>query len=98
MTLYGLISSLAWTASAVLFIERGYAFASRWLAAQVVDATANERPEIPDDLMALALSEDAGSEEATKQAQQSVVDAIYDAYRRYRDWNKVRSAMGVGTV
>jgi len=59
---------------------------------------AEERPAIPADLMAIALSEDAGSHEATKMAQESVVDAIYDAYRRTKDWNKVRAAMGVGEL
>lgn len=98
MTLYGLFASLAWTATAVLFVERGHALVSRMLD-QRERETGTEAPvEIPDDLMALALSEDGGSDEATKQAQQSVMDAVLDAYRRLKDWNKVRTAMGVGTI
>lgn len=100
MTLPGLFASLAWTATAVLFVARLDRFAHRWLDTRTPDANplADNRPEIPTDLQALALSEDGGSDEATKQAQQSVTDAIYDAWRRYKDWNKVRAAMGIGAM
>lgn len=96
MTGYGLVASLAWTASAVLFVARTDRFVNRWLDARTKDPQGV--PPIPDDLMALALSENAGSEEATKQAQQSVLDAIAERFRQYKDWNKVRAAMGVGMV
>lgn len=98
MTLYGLFASLAWTATAVLFVERGRALASRLLDQRERETGTEPPVVIPDDLMALALSEDGGSDEATKQAQQSVVDAVLDAYRRLQDWNKVRSAMGLGSL
>lgn len=98
MTGYGLVASLAWTASAVLFVERSFTVAVRYLDQRQRETVGEPPVAIPDDLMALALSEDAGSDAATKEAQQSVVDAITDAYRRLRDWNKVRAAMGVGAV
>ena len=46
---------------------------------------------IPDDLDAVAL------QESELHAQESVREACREAFERYKDWNKVRTALGVGT-
>lgn len=100
MTIYGLIASLAWAALAAFVVLRAEKIVGRWLdmTDPVKRASATEMPAIPDDLMAMAMQEDAGSDEATKVARQGVVDAIRERWRIYKNWNKVRSAMGVGEV
>lgn len=100
MTVYGLIASIAWAALAAFVVLRAEKIAFRWLdmTDPVKRASAMEIPPIPDDLMAIAMQEDAGGDEATKAARQGVVDAIRERWRLYKNWNKVRSAMGVAEV
>lgn len=94
------VLAIIWAALCGLFLWRLDRFAHRWLDQKDPEkrARAYEQPPIPDDLMALAMQEDAGSDEATKVARQGVVDAIRERYRLYKDWNKVRTAMGTGHV
>jgi len=95
VTAFGLVASLAWTATAVLFVARLSAFAHRWLS-MVEKRSASKQPEppveIPNDLTALALSE------TEKWAQDSVLEAIRERYAALHDWNKVRAAMGIGAI
>jgi len=92
MTLYGLLASLAWTASAVFFVSRSSAVASRWLELKGVSRSAAVPADVPDDLVALAMME------SERHAQDSTMDAIREAFVRYNDWNKVRAAMGIGEM
>lgn len=48
--------------------------------------------EVPDDLMAVAM------QERESWAQEEVMRVIRERYDDLQDWNKVRSAMGVGRI
>lgn len=91
MTLYGLLASLAWALTGALFIARLDRFAHRWLSLKQreqipVDAT------IPDDLQAFAMLE------TEKWAADATLKVIREKWESFRDWNKVRASLGVGTV
>jgi len=45
---------------------------------------------VPEDLMALAMQENE------MWAQEELMRVIRERYEMYRDWNRVRSAMGLG--
>lgn len=87
--LSSLLSSLAWTASAVLCIYRADRIAHRWLAMKEQRTAVPEPVEIPDDLVGLALAE------SEKWAQDAIVKVVRERWDQYKDWNKVRAAMGV---
>jgi hypothetical protein len=98
MTLFGLLASLAWTASAVLFVERLSRFAHRWLDA-ITSARAEHTPVvIPDDLEALVSEEQGSSVDQTALIQDQLRTAILERYAKLKDWNKVRRAMGLGAM
>lgn len=95
MTLYGLLASLAWAATAAFCICRGDVIAHRWLSItekRVVAKLPEDPIVVPDDLMALALGE------TEKWAQDSVIEVIRERWNALHDWNKVRMAMGIGGV
>lgn len=92
MTAYGLIASLAWTASAVLFVARSDRFLNRWLDARQTQTTDRSPIAIPDDLIGFAMAE------TEKWAQDSVLKVIRERYDEFKDWNKVRAAIGVAQV
>lgn len=48
--------------------------------------------EIPDDLVAVALQENE------VWAQEEMTRVIREKYEQYRDWQKVRAAMGIGRI
>jgi hypothetical protein len=54
------------------------------------DAEALKDEEVPEDLMALAMQENE------MWAQEELMRVIRERYEMYRDWNRVRSAMGLG--
>lgn len=90
MTVYGLLAAITWAALAAFFVLRLDAFARLWL-----DRTRplDERSiEIPDDLMALASSENE------KWAQDQTIDAIRERFATLQDWQKVRRAFGIGEL
>ena len=61
-----------------------------WRARQ----TRQEVPEIvvPDDLMAFAMSH------SEQWAQEDALRAVQQSYETWKDWNRVRAAMGIGRV
>ena len=91
MTLYGLLASLAWTALAVLLVSRLDRFGHRWLT-QADVSTQSTVVEVPNDLLGLAMGE------TEKWAQDATLDVIRQRYETYKDWNKVRAAMGIGAI
>ncbi len=48
--------------------------------------------EVPDDLVAVAM------QERESWAQEEVMRAVRERYEELRDWNKVRSAFGIGRI
>lgn len=48
--------------------------------------------EVPDDLVAYAM------QEREAWAQEEVLRAVRERYEELRDWNKVRSAVGIGRI
>lgn len=60
---------------------------------QSMESAAPQMPEIvdvPEDLMALAMQENESW------AQEELMRVMRERYETYRDWNRVRSAMGLG--
>lgn len=94
MSIYGLLASLLWAAVAVLFIARLNTFAHRWLSVSdpVAQSKASLPAQVPPDLESFAL------QESEKWAQDSVMETIRERFDKLGDWNKVRQALGVGTV
>lgn len=92
MTLYGLLASLAWSAVAVLALVRLNALGHRWLSLRDATTQTAASVDIPNDLVGLAMGE------TEKWAQDATLDVIRQRYEMYKDWNKVRAAMGVGAI
>jgi hypothetical protein len=61
-------------------------------APQVDEARQDEDVEIPEDLVALAMTHSEGW------AQEDTIKAIRERYEQLRDWNRVRSAFGIGHI
>lgn len=81
------IASLLWP------LVAGFAIITvrdEWRARQV----RSEVPEIvvPEDLMAYAMSH------SEQWAQEDAVRAIQQSYETWKDWNRVRAAMGIGRM
>ena len=51
-----------------------------------------EEVEVPDDLVAYAM------QEREAWAQEEVLRAVRERYEELHDWNKVRSAVGIGRI
>lgn len=94
MTAYINLSSLPWAAVAAFFVSRLDKFAHRWLTISdpVAQSKATGPAEIPPDLEAFAM------QESEKWAQDSVLATVRERYDAFHDWNKVRAALGVGTL
>lgn len=90
MTGYGLIASLAWAAVAAFFVFAMFVNGSDWIvAAYGLEDDETASIDVPDDLSAIALGE------TEEWAQKAVIKVIHEKYALYKDWNKVRAAMGV---
>jgi hypothetical protein len=55
-------------------------------------ADAIEDVDIPEDLVALAMTQSEGW------AQEDTIKAIRERYEQLRDWNRVRAAFGIGRI
>lgn len=83
-----------WPFVALIVLWRADGLAHRWLALRFPvrpDVAPMGPVVIPPDLEGLAMME------SELHAQESVREAIREAYEKYRDWNKVRTALGVAT-
>lgn len=92
MTEYGLVASLAWTATAVLCISRLDAIAHRWLDGRGPDGEPDTPVTIPEDLVGFAMLE------SEKWAQDEALRLIRERYTELQDWNQVRTALGLAGV
>ena len=92
MTTLGFLSSLLWASVAMVALFRADQWVTRVLERWVPHGEGPAVVRIPNDLLALS------SSESEIHAQESVRDAILEAWERYKDWNKVRTALGVGTI
>jgi len=59
---------------------------------QETPSTIPEEVEVPEDLVAYAM------QEREAWAQEEVLRAVRERYEELRDWNKVRSAVGIGRI
>ena len=86
-----LLPHLIWAGVAVYAVWRMTEVVSAFTP-QAIAASKPSAPseEIPEDLMALAASE------TETWAQEEMVRVIQERYETLRDWNRVRSAMGIG--
>lgn len=85
------LGQLAW---AIAFVVAVYRVARAWetVAAPPVKPAPPVLPEVPEDLMALAMQENEAW------AQEEMVRVIRERYETLRDWNRVRAAMGIGRI
>ena len=82
------MTHLIWAGVIVYLTER----ILRWVDARRAPVAHDEDPPIPDDLMALAMSE------TETWAQEDVLRVIREKYRDYKDWNLVRRGMGIARM
>ncbi|MFZ9960144.1 MAG: hypothetical protein ACO3GP_07115 [Candidatus Limnocylindrus sp.] len=83
---------LLWAAVAVFAIHRFAAVADAF-APKAVESTLPPPPvEIPEDLVAVA------NQERESWAQEEMLRVIRERYEDLKDWNRVRSAFGVGRI
>lgn len=83
------LASLVWAA---VMWDSVRTLAKAWVTTQIPagSATPATPPEVPEDLLALAM------QEAESWAQEDVLRTIRERYELYHDWNRVRAAMGIG--
>lgn len=55
-------------------------------------AALDEQPPVPEDLMAYAMSH------SEQWAQQDAMRAIQQSFDTWKDWNRVRAAIGIGRI
>lgn len=92
MTPSGLLASLVWAAVAAFFVLKLDAYAHRWLSVTHEAKQAPKTVDIPEDLLAFAM------QETEKWAQDATLKVIRERYESFQDWNKVRSAVGIGEL
>lgn len=85
---------LLWAAVTVYALHRLSAVLERFAPVRPETMGPPTEPvvEIPDDLMAVAM------QERESWAQEEVLRAIRERYEDLKDWNRVRSAVGVGRI
>jgi len=83
---------LLWAAVVVYAVWRMSAVAELFAAQQSGTSPLAEVANVPDDLMALAMTH------SESWAQEDTLKAIRERYEQLQDWNRVRSAFGVGSI
>jgi len=85
---------LLWAAVAVYALHRLSAVLERFAPVRPEAMVPPVEPlvDIPEDLMAV------GMQERESWAQEEVLRAVRERYEELRDWNKVRSAFGIGRI
>jgi hypothetical protein len=84
---------LLWAAVAVYTVHRLGTIAERFVPARPEAVSPPALPvEIPEDLMAVAM------QERESWAQEETLRAIRERYEDLKDWNRVRSAVGIGRI
>ena len=89
-----MLAHCLWAAVAVYAIHRLSAVLDRFAPARPegVGAVLPLSVEIPEDLVAVAM------QERESWAQEETLRAIRERYEELKDWNKVRSAVGIGRI
>lgn len=83
---------LLWAAVAIYAVWRLSAVAELFAVQQSEASPLAEAANVPDDLMALAMTH------SESWAQEDTLKAIRERYEQLQDWNRVRSAFGVGSI
>lgn len=84
------VGDLVWAGVAVYAIRTiQHAWAHR---AEATPSSGAEEVSIPDDLMALAMSQ------TESWAQEDLLRVVREKYEDLRDWNRVRAAMNIGRI
>jgi hypothetical protein len=86
-----IVGEILWPVALCWAVSRMAEAAERF-APQVDEARQDEDVEIPEDLVALAMTHSEGW------AQEDTIKAIRERYEQLRDWNRVRSAFGIGHI
>ena len=91
MAIDSVVIALIWAAVAVYGIST-----MRTVATHALEQRAPVKPDapvdVPEDLLALAMQENEAW------AQEELLRVIRERYELYHDWNRVRSAMGIGRL
>lgn len=90
-----MIGEVLWPMVAVYAVWRFSQVAEKWSPPQHTGTgkgTGWEAIPVPDDLMALAMTH------SETWAQEDTLKAIRERYEQLQDWNRVRSAFGVGSI
>lgn len=89
-----MLAHVLWAAVTVYALHRLSAVVERFAPVRPAAVTPPVEPsvEIPDDLVALAM------QERESWAQEETLRAIRERYEDLKDWNKVRSAVGIGRI
>lgn len=91
MTWMALVQTIIWASVAVYTVRIVQQTVMQFAPTPPVADTSTIAPsDIPEDLMAVAM------QETEVWAQEEVVRVIQERYEALKDWNRVRSAMGVG--
>ena len=88
-----MLAHLLWAAVAVYTVHRLATVAERLVPVRPDPVLLPTPPvEIPDDLVAVAM------QEREAWAQEETLRAIRERYDELKDWNRVRSAVGIGRI
>lgn len=86
-----MVIHLLWAAVVVYTVHRAAGVIGQF-APTALAAPAPEPVIIPDDLMAFAMSH------SEQWAQEDALRAVQQSYETWKDWNRVRAAMGIGRM
>lgn len=86
-----MIAHLLWAAVAVYGIYRMAQVMERFAPVRP-ETAASEQMEVPEDLVAYAMSF------SEQWAQEDAMRAVHQSYDQWKDWNRVRAAMGIGRI
>ena len=87
----GTLGDITWPLALVVAVDRLASAWERFSPPLPTEIAASENVVVPEDLVALALTE------SESWAQEEMLKAMREKYELYGDWNKVRSAFGVGS-
>jgi hypothetical protein len=86
------MAHLLWAAVVVYAIHRIGEVAMRFAPVRPDAVSSPEDVVVPEDLMAYAMSH------SEQWAQEDALRAIQQSYEQWKDWNRVRAAVGIGRM
>lgn len=87
-----MLAHLLWAAVAAYAVYRFAQVAERFAPVRQDAAAAEQVVEVPEDLVAYAMSF------SETWAQEDAMRAVHQSYDQWKDWNRVRAAMGIGRI